>query len=127
MSIEVLVPPLPESVADATLITWHKQAGEAVDKNESLVDLETDKVTLEVTASQAGILQQILKESGTIVTSGELLALIDEQGEQVPTDTTIAKATVASTVASKTAEWLANRGGGIDEDFQCHPQHRPQS
>lgn len=104
MSIEVLVPPLPESVADATLITWHKQAGEAVDKNESLVDLETDKVTLEVTAPQAGILQQILKESGTIVTSGELLALIDEQGEQVPTDTTIAKATVASAIASKTAE-----------------------
>lgn len=103
MSIEVLVPPLPESVADATLITWHKQVGEAVNKNESLVDLETDKVTLEVTAPQAGILQQILKESGTIVTSGELLALIDEQGEQA-TDTTIAKVSIASTVASKTAE-----------------------
>lgn len=82
MSIEILVPPLPESVADATLITWHKQAGELVNKNESLVDLETDKVTLEVTAPQAGILSQILKESGSIVTSGELLALIEAQDEQ---------------------------------------------
>ncbi|MDP3837799.1 MAG: biotin/lipoyl-containing protein, partial [Methylococcales bacterium] len=73
MSIEVLVPVLPESVADATLITWHKQAGELVNKNESLVDLETDKVTLEVTAPEAGVLRHILKDSGDIVTSGELL------------------------------------------------------
>ncbi|MDD1607936.1 MAG: 2-oxoglutarate dehydrogenase complex dihydrolipoyllysine-residue succinyltransferase [Methylococcaceae bacterium] len=78
MSIEVLVPPLPESVADATLITWHKQAGDTVNKNDSLVDLETDKVTLEVSAPQAGVLRQILKESGAIVTGGELLAIIDE-------------------------------------------------
>lgn len=82
MSIEVLVPLLPESVADATLITWHKQAGDTVNKNDSLVDLETDKVTLEVTAPQAGILSQILKESGSIVTSGELLALIEEGNVQ---------------------------------------------
>jgi len=79
MSIEVLVPALPESVADATLITWHKQAGDTVSKNESLVDLETDKVTLEVTAPQAGVLRQILKESGAIVTGGELLAVIEAQ------------------------------------------------
>jgi len=85
MSIEVLVPVLPESVADATLITWHKQAGDTVTKNESLVDLETDKVTLEVTAPQAGILRQILKDSGDIVTSGELLAIIEAQGEQSAT------------------------------------------
>jgi 2-oxoglutarate dehydrogenase E2 component (dihydrolipoamide succinyltransferase) len=82
MSIEVLVPPLPESVADATLITWHKQAGDTVNKNDSLVDLETDKVTLEVTAPQAGILRQILKESGALVTSGELLAIIEVGGAQ---------------------------------------------
>jgi 2-oxoglutarate dehydrogenase E2 component (dihydrolipoamide succinyltransferase) len=97
MSIEVLVPHLPESVADATLITWHKQAGDAVGKNESLVDLETDKVTLEVTAPQAGILRQVLKESGAIVTSGELLALIDTEGEQATSTTPIK-------VTSKTGE-----------------------
>jgi 2-oxoglutarate dehydrogenase E2 component (dihydrolipoamide succinyltransferase) len=85
MSIEVLVPPLPESVADATLITWHKQAGDTVNKNESLVDLETDKVTLEVTAPEAGIISQILKDSGAIVTSGELLAVIDTQAVQPAT------------------------------------------
>ncbi|MFI3188558.1 dihydrolipoamide succinyltransferase [Crenothrix sp. D3] len=83
MSIEVLVPALPESVADATLITWHKQAGDTVNKNDSLVDLETDKVTLEVTASHAGILTKILKEAGSIVVGGELLAVIEEGGEQI--------------------------------------------
>lgn len=54
MSIEVLVPNLPESVSDATLIAWHKQAGDFVNKNENLVDLETDKVVLEVTAPESG-------------------------------------------------------------------------
>ena len=77
MSIEVLVPNLPESVSDATLINWHKQAGDFVNKNENLVDLETDKVVLEVTAPESGILGQILKESGAIVTSGELLAIVE--------------------------------------------------
>ncbi len=77
MSIEVLVPNLPESVSDATLINWHKKVGDFINKNENLVDLETDKVVLEVTAPQTGILSQILKEDGAIVTSGELLAIIE--------------------------------------------------
>ena len=77
MSIEVLVPNLPESVSDATLISWHKQAGDYVNKNESLVDLETDKVTLEVTAPESGLLSQILKDNGAIVTGGEILALLN--------------------------------------------------
>ena len=76
MSIEVLVPNLPESVSDATLINWQKKAGDFVNKNEHLVDLETDKVVLEVTATESGVLSQILKENGTIVTSGEVLAII---------------------------------------------------
>jgi len=84
MSIEVLVPTLPESVSDATLITWHKQAGDTVNKNENLVDLETDKVVLEVTAPESGVLSQLLKENGAIVTSGELLALIETQTAQEP-------------------------------------------
>lgn len=94
MSIEVLVPVLPESVADATLITWHKQAGDTVNKNESLVDLETDKVTLEVTAPEAGMLRQILKDSGEIVTSGELLAIIDAQDVQAAAPATDVKSAV---------------------------------
>ena len=82
MSIEVLVPNLPESVSDATLITWHKQAGDFVNKNENLVDLETDKVVLEVTAPESGVLGQILKENGAIVTGGELLALLESETAQ---------------------------------------------
>ena len=82
MSIEILVPQLPESVSDATLITWHKQVGDFVVKNESLVDLETDKVVLEVPAPESGVLTQILKEDGSVVTGGELLALLDMQAQQ---------------------------------------------
>ncbi|MFZ2451915.1 MAG: 2-oxoglutarate dehydrogenase complex dihydrolipoyllysine-residue succinyltransferase [Methylovulum miyakonense] len=76
MSIEVLVPNLPESVADATLISWHKKVGDSVNKNENLVDLETDKVVLEVTAMEAGVISELLKNDGDIVTSGEVLARI---------------------------------------------------
>ena len=82
MSIEVLVPTLPESISDATLITWHKQLGDFVNKNESLVDLETDKVVLEVTAPEAGILSQILKDNGSLVTGGEVLALLEVNSAQ---------------------------------------------
>lgn len=77
MSIEVTVPNLPESVSDATLVNWHKQAGEPVSKNDRLVDLETDKVVLEVTAPESGILGEILKPAGTTVISGELLVTIN--------------------------------------------------
>ncbi|MBT9097367.1 2-oxoglutarate dehydrogenase complex dihydrolipoyllysine-residue succinyltransferase [Methylovulum psychrotolerans] len=91
MSIEVLVPNLPESVADATLISWHKKAGDAVNKNDNLVDLETDKITLEVTAPEAGILSEILQHDGAIVTSGELLARISI-GAVAPADTAPASA-----------------------------------
>jgi 2-oxoglutarate dehydrogenase E2 component (dihydrolipoamide succinyltransferase) len=79
MSIEVLVPHLPESVSDATLITWHKQPGDTVIKNENLVDLETDKVVLEVPAPESGILVSILKNDGSIVVGGEILALLEPQ------------------------------------------------
>jgi 2-oxoglutarate dehydrogenase E2 component (dihydrolipoamide succinyltransferase) len=82
MSIEILVPNLPESVSDATLITWHKQTGDFVNKNENLVDLETDKVVLEVTAPESGLLGKILKENGAIVTGGELLALLESDTAQ---------------------------------------------
>jgi 2-oxoglutarate dehydrogenase E2 component (dihydrolipoamide succinyltransferase) len=78
MTIEVRVPQLPESVADATLVSWHKQAGESVARDENLVDLETDKVVLEVPAPVAGVIAEIKQRDGTTVTSGQLLALIEE-------------------------------------------------
>jgi 2-oxoglutarate dehydrogenase E2 component (dihydrolipoamide succinyltransferase) len=78
MTIEVRVPQLPESVADATLVSWHKQPGDAVARDENLVDLETDKVVLEVPAPMAGVISEIKFKDGTTVTSGQLLALIEE-------------------------------------------------
>jgi 2-oxoglutarate dehydrogenase E2 component (dihydrolipoamide succinyltransferase) len=79
MTTEVRVPQLPESVADATLVTWHKQAGDTVARDENLADLETDKVVLEVPAPVAGVIKSLDKEAGATVTSGELLAVIDAQ------------------------------------------------
>ena len=77
MSIEITVPKLPESVADATLVTWHKKPGDSVARDENLADLETDKVVLEVPAPAAGVLTEIKIAAGTTVTSGQVLALFE--------------------------------------------------
>jgi 2-oxoglutarate dehydrogenase E2 component (dihydrolipoamide succinyltransferase) len=78
MTIEVRVPQLPESVADATLVAWRKQPGDAVQRDENLVDLETDKVVLEVPAPASGVLTEIKIENGATVTSGQVLAVLTE-------------------------------------------------
>jgi 2-oxoglutarate dehydrogenase E2 component (dihydrolipoamide succinyltransferase) len=78
MSKEVKVPALPESVADATVATWHKKVGDFVKRDENLLDLETDKVVLEVPAPADGILKEQLVETGAVVTAGQLLASIEE-------------------------------------------------
>lgn len=77
MRIEVLVPNLPESVSDATLLEWHHLAGETVTKDASLIDLETDKVVLEVPVPETGILREVRRGKGDIVSSGDLLAVIE--------------------------------------------------
>ena len=79
MSIEVKVPVLPESVADATIATWHKKVGDKVTRDENLVDLETDKVVLEVPAPADGVLTEILFQTGATVNSGQLLAKLGEE------------------------------------------------
>ena len=84
MTIEVRVPQLPESVADATLVSWHKKPGDGVVRDENLVDLETDKVVLEVPAPMAGVLKEIRIQDGTTVTSGQILAIIEEGAAAVP-------------------------------------------
>ena len=86
MIIDVKVPQLSESVAEATLVTWHKKAGEAISRDENLIDIETDKVVLELPSPDSGVLVEILKNNGATVTSGELIARID----------TAAKATVSA-------------------------------
>ena len=78
MSTEIRVPQLPESVADATLVAWHKRPGDAIARDENLADLETDKVVLEVPAPANGVVREIKVQSGAVVKSGELLALIEE-------------------------------------------------
>ncbi|WP_266168181.1 2-oxoglutarate dehydrogenase complex dihydrolipoyllysine-residue succinyltransferase [Dyella subtropica] len=78
MSIEVKVPVLPESVSDATIATWHKKAGDAVKRDENLVDLETDKVVLEVPAPVDGVIKELKFQTGDTVTSQQVIAVIEE-------------------------------------------------
>lgn len=79
--IEILVPELSESVSEATLLEWKKQPGEAIEQDEILIDVETDKVVLEVPAPSAGVLVEIVKGDGSTVTSGEVLARIDTEAK----------------------------------------------
>ncbi len=78
--IEVKVPVLSESVAEATLLSWHKKVGEPVSRDENLIDIETDKVVLELPAPGAGVITQILKADGSTVVAGEIIAIIDTEG-----------------------------------------------
>src|SRR5690554_2118091 len=76
-SIEVKVPQLSESVAEATLLQWHKKVGDAVGRDENLIDIETDKVVLELPAPTAGVITEIRKADGATVTAGEVIAVLD--------------------------------------------------
>ena len=78
MTIEIKVPQLPESVTDATLVAWHKKAGETVSRDENLVDLETDKVVLEVPAPASGTISEIRVIDGATVVAGDVLAILEE-------------------------------------------------
>ena len=81
MLIEVKVPQLSESVAEATLLAWHKKVGEAVKRDENLIDIETDKVVLELPAPADGVLSKIVKGDGGTVKAGEIIATIDTDGK----------------------------------------------
>ncbi|THF56558.1 2-oxoglutarate dehydrogenase complex dihydrolipoyllysine-residue succinyltransferase [Pseudothauera rhizosphaerae] len=81
MLIEVKVPQLSESVSEATLVSWHKKEGEAVSRDENLIDIETDKVVLETPAPADGVLVKIIKADGETVASGELIAQIDTEAK----------------------------------------------
>ena len=102
MSTEIKVPVLPESVADATILAWQKKPGDAVKRDEVLVEVETDKVVLEVPAPADGVLASIVADEGTVVTAQELLGLLDEG----------AVATPAAAEPAPAAESAATGGGG---------------
>ena len=97
MQVEVKVPVLSESVAEATLISWHKKQGEYVERDESLIDIETDKVILELPAPVSGTLTKIIKGDGATVVSSELIATIDSEATAPPK-----KATTASKKSTAT-------------------------
>src|SRR3954454_24330469 len=81
MIVEVKVPQLSESVSEATLLDWHKKEGEPVKRDENLIDIETDKVVLELPAPADGVLVKILRNAKDAVGSGEVIAQIDPEGK----------------------------------------------
>jgi len=109
MTTEIRVPQLPESIADATLVAWHKQPGDAIRRDENLADLETDKVVLEVPAPANGVVREIRVPSGAVVTSGQVLALIEEGA----TAAAAPKAAGTAAAAAKTPA-AADSDGGKD-------------
>ena len=114
MTTEIRVPQLPESVADATLVAWHKQPGDAIRRDENLADLETDKVVLEVPAPTTGVMREIRVQSGAVVKSGEVLAVIEE-GASAVTKTGGAPASAAKAApAAPGAPAAAPASGGGD-------------
>jgi 2-oxoglutarate dehydrogenase E2 component (dihydrolipoamide succinyltransferase) len=112
MTTEIRVPQLPESVADATLVAWHKQPGDAIKRDENLADLETDKVVLEVPAPANGVVREIKIKSGTVVTSGQLLAIIEEGAgvSAAPSAAGAAKSAAAPASVSQAADAGAAAG-----------------
>lgn len=99
----VVVPQLSESVSEATLLTWKKQPGQAVEADEILIEVETDKVVLEVPAPASGVLSEIVKANGSMVTSGEVLARIDTEGKAAAPTAAPAAAVAASVAAAAPA------------------------
>ena len=97
MLIEVKVPQLSESVSEATLGAWHKKEGDAVSRDENLIDIETDKVVLETPAPADGVLVKIIRANGDTVTSGELIAQIDTEAKAAASDAPVAAAVQATT------------------------------
>ena len=95
MIIEITVPPLPESVTEATLMSWHKKVGDYVNRDENLIDLETDKVVLELPAQQAGVIVEIIEQDGATVTAGQLLAKIDTEAKAAEAAPAVAQAPAA--------------------------------
>ncbi len=151
MLVDVKVPMLSESIAEATLVSWHKKLGEAVSRDENLIDVETDKVVLELPAPKKGVLSKIIKGDGATVVSGEVIAVIDteasatEQAEPVATKTSAAEANASTSTdaimmpAAKNLAEASNlsadeinsikgtgRGGRITkEDVSTHIQEQP--
>ncbi|MBG5834811.1 2-oxoglutarate dehydrogenase complex dihydrolipoyllysine-residue succinyltransferase [Pseudomonas aeruginosa] len=110
MAIEIKAPTFPESVADGTVATWHKKPGEAVMRDELIVDIETDKVVIEVLAEADGVLAEIIKNEGDTVLSNELLGKLNEGGAAAP-----AAPAAAAPAAAPAAQAAAPAAAGGDD------------
>jgi len=106
MAIPIKAPAFPESVADGSIATWHKKTGDAVKRDELLVDIETDKVVMEVLAEADGVLGEIHKHEGDTVLSGELLGSLNEGASAAPSTATTSTAPAAPATSSAGAEAL---------------------
>jgi 2-oxoglutarate dehydrogenase E2 component (dihydrolipoamide succinyltransferase) len=119
MSVEIRIPMLGESIVDATIAAWYKHEGDSVNKGEALVELETDKINMEVTAEESGTLQKIVKQEGDTVAVGEVIGLISE-GSAIPQAATPTPA--AATVETVSAN---GQGGQAGSQTQSLPQAQP--
>src|SRR5258705_1492588 len=120
MQVEVKVPQLSESVSEATLVAWRKKAGEPVKRDENLIDVETDKVVLELPAPADGVLVKIMKNDGESVTSGDIIAMIDTEGKA--TAAAAAKpAEKEAVVPAKPAPAIDKPGAGIQSAPAASP------
>jgi 2-oxoglutarate dehydrogenase E2 component (dihydrolipoamide succinyltransferase) len=123
MAIEIKAPTFPESVADGTVATWHKKPGDAVKRDELIVDIETDKVVIEVLAEADGVLAQIVKNEGDTVLSNELLGVLGEGGAAAPAPAAAAQAAApaASAVAAGDDQILSPAARKIAEENGIDP------
>ena len=112
--IEVKVPQLSESVAEATLLAWHKKVGESVSRDENMIDIETDKVVLELPAPSAGVITQIIKADGSTVVAGEVIAIIDTEASAQASTAQVAATPVANAPVPAAA---ATAGGASKSDM----------
>jgi 2-oxoglutarate dehydrogenase E2 component (dihydrolipoamide succinyltransferase) len=116
MSIEIKVPALPESVSDATLVAWHKKAGDSISRDENLVDLETDKVVLEVPAPASGRLTEIRVKDGATVAAGDVLAILEEgEGAAAANDADREESSDRDGAARESAEKRSSESGTSPE------------
>ncbi len=129
MLIEVKVPVLSESVTEATLVSWHKKKGDKVERGENLIDIETDKVVMELPAPQTGVLAEILKEDGAMVTGEEVIARIDttdKLSKEAVSDAVPDKEQPAeSKVEKKVEPQSASSGSGDKNAYQVSPKLMP--
>src|SRR6056297_2247026 len=118
MSIEIKVPNLPESVSDATVAKWHKKPGEAIARDENLVDLETDKVVLEVPAPADGILDNISAQEGDTVTEAQILGTLTEGAPPEPSE---APETEQTKPEQESAEPESSANAAATKDHEPRP------